>query len=216
MHPVQVILSRGTSLRAAQNHPVLRSQRVPTSPSFLPAPAGLRSVSITCFSRRSCPENPTTRGAGWPVGMSPQVSWVCPGSRPSLWRNRGGRRVADCLGTMGPSPVGWLPGPLTIGLGQALSRCPRPETDAQEPPVRAPELTSRAALSLRGRARSGREANNGGLMPGAGSPAWAEGSPGRAWPGRCSIVCGHGGPPRGLPAQRQDRHGAGEGALLLS
>lgn len=58
--------------------------------------------------------------------------------------------MADCLGTMGPSPVGWAAQPQTIGLGQPLSCCPGPEPDAQEPPASALEVTSGAALSLRG------------------------------------------------------------------
>lgn len=60
--------------------------------------------------------------------------------------------MADCSGTMGPSLVGWAAGPQTMGLGQPLSCCPRPEPDAREPSASAPAVTSGAALSLRGRA----------------------------------------------------------------
>lgn len=91
------------------------------------------------------------RGAGR-RGPPRPPGCVCPMRAPFLGK-WGGRRVADCSGTtMGPSLVGWAAGPQTMGLGQPLSCCPRPEADAREPPASAPAVTSGAALSLRGRA----------------------------------------------------------------
>lgn len=143
-----------------------------------------------------------------------EASWPCPVPCPLSLENMGGRRVADCLGTMGPSPVGWAAGPLTIGLGQPLSCCPRPETDAQEPPVSAPEVTSGAALSVRAGAAE-REANNGGLTPGARPPPRV-GAPREGT--ACQVLLlspGTGAFHGGLPAQRQARLGAGGPLVVL-
>lgn len=124
--------------------------------------------------------------------------------------------MADCLGTMGPSPVGWAARPQTIGLGRPLSCCPRPETDAQEPPVSALEVTSGAALSLRG----GAPEREGGKQwgPHAGRPASCTG---RGLPGEgtaCQVLLlfpGRGAFHGGLPARRQERLGAGGPLVVL-
>lgn len=145
-----------------------------------------------------------------------EAAWPCPEPCPLSLENTGGRSVADCLGTMGPSPVGCAAGPLTIGLGQPLSCCPRPETDAQEPPVSAPEVTSGAALSL----RAGAPEREGGKQwgPHAGRPASGTG---RGLPREgtaCQVLLlspGTGAFHRGLPAQRQERSGAGGPLVVL-
>lgn len=57
-------------------------------------------------------EGPRRAGPGcWPAVNLAGVSRLRAGGLPSSPRIWGGRSVADCLGTMGPSPVGWLLGP---------------------------------------------------------------------------------------------------------
>lgn len=58
--------------------------------------------------------------------------------------------------------------------------------------MRAPEVTSGAALLLRGGDPEREGDKQWGLMPGAWPPARAGGSPGRARPGRCCYCLGHG------------------------
>lgn len=123
--------------------------------------------------------------------------------------------MADCPGTMGPSPVGWAARLQTIGLGQPLSCCPGPETDAQEPPVSAPEVTSGAALSLRGGAperAGGRQWGPHARRPASGT---GRGLPGESLAWQVLLLSrGPGAFLGGVPARRQERRGAG-GPLLL-
>lgn len=123
--------------------------------------------------------------------------------------------MADCPGTMGPSPVGWAARLQTIGLGQPLSCCPGPETDAQEPPVSAPEVTSGAALSLRGGAPErvgGRQWGPHARRPASGT---GRGLPGESLAWQVLLLSrGPGAFLGGVPARRQERRGAG-GPLLL-
>lgn len=142
--------------------------------------------------------------------MLPEVSWMYPGSLPSSWRMGGGVQECSRLpGDNGPLSCWVAAGPQTIGLDQALSCCPWPETDAQEPPVSAPGLTSWAALSLRGRTperERGKQWGPHARRP-VSSTGW--GLPGESMAWQVLLLCGGTGAfPGGLPAWRQDRRGA--------
>lgn len=95
-------------------------------------------------------ERPCTGKQGcWSVRVT-EASRPCPGRSP-LFLDDVGRQECGRL-PRDNGPLSRRVTPQTIGLGRPLSCCPRPETDAREPPVSAPEVTFGAALSLRGEA----------------------------------------------------------------
>lgn len=153
-------------------------------------------------------------GCWWVV--SPSISVCVLGSLPFFLENLGRQECGRLPWDNGPLSCRVAAGPQTIGWGRALSRCPRPETDAREPPVGAPEVTS---LELPCHSEEepwrGREENNGGLMPGARPLARVGGSPGRPRPGRCCYCVGVQGPSPGV-SWTAGRRGLGLEARLSS
>lgn len=139
--------------------------------------------------------------------VSPRFPGCVLGSLPFFLENLGRQECGRLPWDNGSLSCLVAAGPQTIGLGPALSCCPWPETDAQGPPASAPEVTSWTALSLEEEPQKGREANNGGFMPGARSPHGLGAPWGEHGLAGAAIVWGHEGLPGGLPAWRPDRLG---------
>lgn len=148
-HPVQVTLSRGTSRGILTNvqpraTPILKLRSVPTSPQP-PAASPCSRGAAFCRHNLAFPEGHVQRipqcgvlGAWVPVGMPPRGFLDVSGQPPFFLENLGRQECGRLPGDNGPLSCRVAAGPQTIGLGQALSCCPWPETDAQEAPCERP------------------------------------------------------------------------------
>lgn len=154
-------------------------------------------------------------GAWVPVGMSPRGFLDVSGQPPFFLEKLGRQECGRLPGDNGPLSCWVAAGPQTIGVGQALSCCPWPETDAQEPPVSAPGLTSRAALSLRGRTPERERGKQWGPHARRPVPGTGWGLPGESMAWQVLLLCGGTGAFPGA-SQPGGRTGVGLEALLLS